>query len=166
MSRKNCFFVNKRYLRRTSQTDMTGCHRYLTEVSRISATSCDVQSTIKISMSELNIFCIHDGPSMAYFDLECIEKLQELCMINETFLFLNVANICHVSQISVQYLRRPATSRDIHYWRKKEFLPHFSVIYGLKRKNGWGGGRIFPDNLKKQLKYDKLLASQDVAGRR
>ena len=49
---------------------------------------------------------------------------------------------------------------------KKEFLPHFSVIYGLKRKNGWGGGRIFPDNLKKQLKYDKLLASQDVAGRR
>ena len=115
MSRKNRFFVNKRYLRRTSQTDMTGCHRYLTEVSRISATSCDVQSTIKISMSELNIFCIHDGPSMAYFDLECIEKLQELCMINETFLFLNVANICHVSQISVQYLRRPATSRDILY---------------------------------------------------
>ena len=49
---------------------------------------------------------------------------------------------------------------------KKEFLPPFSVIYGLKRKNGWGGGRIFPDNLKKQLKYDKLLASQDVAGHR
>ena len=35
----------------TDVADMTGCHRYLTEVSRISATSCDVQSTIKISMS-------------------------------------------------------------------------------------------------------------------